>query len=666
MLAHLPEWCPRGLAAALGDLIFFGFSRRRRLVLSNLHHAFPDKPAAWHRKIGRESCRRLVETGLLSLALPFIPERRLRIMVWTSPSIDEALAMHRAAQALPEQPAPPPLLFAVAHLCCWESWTTLPWAVAAPFIEFGVIFRPLDNPAVDAWVKHSRERFGMRLLSRKAGFQEAMMLLRRRGCLGLLFDQNAGLQGALATLFGRVCSTSELAGLLAEKFQARVLASYPRRLGFWRIELCVDPLAHDGSAPGVTLALNRWLEQYLGSSDDACASWLWAHDRWRNQDIPARRLRLEAKRDLLPADLRARGLAELPRRTRFWIRLPNWLGDVVMTLPLLRAIRASRPDAEITLLAKEQFRPLLEQFGVADRIVPLPAPGPGRFVQFWRLRCEFPDCLLVLPTSWRGDLEAWLTRCRQRFGLADSRRRRPLLTRVWHVPADLDRSQTHQVKLWELFLRNFGLVTALDFSPFRIAQADRLQHLPIGSDSSGVGTSPIFDGVTQTHGQDARATPDIHAAPVIGLICGSENNPEKRWPVAHWQALIRQITKARPAARFPLFGTRNDRDITAEVARVFGPEVEDLAGRTGLAEFAARLAECDLLVTNDTGGMHLANALGIPVLALFGPTNPLRTGPVFQAPVRLLQPPNCAPTGGGDLAALAPETVVAAADAMLA
>lgn len=631
LLARLPESFPRTLAAAFGDLIFFCFSRRRRLVLSNLQHAFPDKPAAWHRMIGRESCRRLVETGLLSLALPFIPERRLRVMFRPSSSLDLALAGHRTAHASPGLPEPAPLLFAVAHLCCWESWTTLPWATSTSFVEYGAIFRPLDNPAVDAWVKRTRERFGMRLLSRKEGFQEAMKLLRRRGGLGLLFDQNAGLQGALSTLFGRVCSTSELAGLLAVKFDARVLASYPRRLGFWRVELCVDPVVHDGSAAGVTLALNRWLESYLGGSDNACSSWLWAHDRWRNQDIPSRRLRLDAKRNLLAADLRTRGLAELPRKTRLWIRLPNWLGDVVMTLPLLRAIRASRPDAEITLLAKAQFLPLLDQFGVADRIVPLPAPGLRRFLRFWRLRREYPDCLIVFPTSWRGDVEAWLTRCRQRFGLVRGRRRRPLLTHLWRVPADFDESQTHQVKLWEAFLRNFGLDAAPDFAPFRPASTGRRPQTP-----------------------------------VIGLICGSENNPEKRWPVAHWQTLIRQMTAARPAAHFRLFGTANDRSITADVAREFGPLVEDLAGSTGLAEFAAGLAACDLLVTNDTGSMHLANALGVPVLALFGPTNPRRTGPVFQAPMRLLQPPDCAPTGGGNLAALPPDTVAAAAEAMLA
>ena len=65
-------------------------------------------------------------------------------------------------------------------------------------------------------------------------------------------------------------------------------------------------------------------------------------------------------------------------------------------------------------------------------------------------------------------------------------------------------------------------------------------------------------------------------------------------------------------------------------------------------------------MTNDTGGMHLANALGVPLVALFGPTNPLRTGPVFAAPSRILQPPGCPPTGGAALAGLPPETVLAA------
>ena len=86
----------------------------------------------------------------------------------------------------------------------------------------------------------------------------------------------------------------------------------------------------------------------------------------------------------------------------------------------------------------------------------------------------------------------------------------------------------------------------------------------------------------------------------------------------------------------------------------------DLAGRTDLPAFAERLRTCRLLVTNDTGGMHLANALGVPLIALFGPTNPIRTGPVFAAPHAILQPPGCPPAGGGALADLSPESVRAA------
>lgn len=631
LLARVPEAGLRVLAAALGDFVFLALPRRRRLILSNLHHAFADKPAGWHRVIGRESCRRLIETGLLSLAMPFLSERRLLRLLQASPALKEAIDAHRAQ--------PRPTLFATAHLCGWESQTVMPLLAPPPFPEFGVIFRPLDHPAVDRWLKRTRERFGMSLLSRKGGFQEAMKILRRNGCIGLLFDQNAGRQGALTTLFDRICSTSELGGLLAEKFGAVVYALYPRRLGFWRIELDARRIAHDGTAAGVTLALNRWLESHLRADDDACVCWLWAHDRWRNQDVPQKRLRLEARRDLLDADLRARGLAGLPRRTRLWIRMPNWLGDVVMALPLLRALRASRPDAEITLLAKAPFQPLLERFGVADRVQPLPPRGRGYFRHFWRLRCEYPDCWLLLTNSLRGDIEAWLARSPQRFGLVRPRRRRPLLSHAWRVPADFDERRRHQVRLWEEFLRHFGLSAPPDFTPL---------VSPAPQDPPGAGR-----GLSSS-------------TPLIGLICGSENNPEKRWPIAHWRALITRLAATRPGARFRLFGTPGDIPVANSVA--FGAEtaVENLAGRTDLAGFAEKLRECSLLVANDTGGMHLANALGVPLIALFGPTNPVCTGPVFQSLHRILQPPGCAPVGGGNLADLTPDIVLAAVDEMLA
>lgn len=619
MIAHTPEWMLRLFVMALGDLVFFGLRRRRRLILSNLHHAFPAKSREWRHAIGRESCHRLIETGLLSLATPFLSERRYREIISASPDLIACFTEHAASPAA--------TLICSPHLAYWEAQTAMSLIVPGPFPEFGTIFRPLDNPAANQLVKTSRERYGMKLLSRKDGFAEALKILRRKGFVGLLFDQNAGQQGALTTLFSRVCSTTELGGLMAEKFSARVYGIFPRRRAFWRVEISVQRIVSDGSSDAVTLALNRWLEQLLRSDDNLCASWLWAHDRWRHQDQPTKRLRLEARRNLLAADLASRGLATPPRGTRIWIRLPNWLGDVMIALPLLRALRQSRPDAEITLVARAAFLPLLQTLRVADHFRALPPRGLGYFAHFSRWRGFYPDVWILFTNSFRGDAEAWLAGARHRFGIVRPGKPRTLLSHGYDVPADYDERAHHQLELWENFLRHFGLDGPLDRSPFCAENAG-------------------------TH----------RMAASIGLIPGSENNPEKRWPVDHWRALI----AAMPGERFVIFGTAGDAPLAAAIAAGHeAAQVENLAGETDLVEFASALRDCRMLVTNDTGGMHLANALGVPLIALFGPTNPIRTGPIFTTSARILQPPNCPLSGGGSLAELTPDSVRAAlADAL--
>jgi ADP-heptose:LPS heptosyltransferase/lauroyl/myristoyl acyltransferase len=617
LLAATPEPVLRVLSAAGGELILWLAPRRRRLLRSNLHHAFPERPRSWRRRIARESSRALVETALLSLAAPFLSERRIRSIATLGPSV-ESLAREISARHRP-------VVFATLHLALWETQTWYKLLSPVPLPEFGVIFRPLDSASVDAFVKRTRERLGMRLLSRREGFSQALAILRDKGCVAVLFDQNAGRQGALTLLMGRVCSSTELPGLLAEKSGAELRTFYPRRTAFWRVTFESNPVPFDGTAAGATLSLNRWFETAL--SDEAlCASWLWAHDRWRNQDIPSLRLRLEAKRNLLAADLKGRGLHQPPRNTRIWIRMPNWLGDIAMALPLLRALRASRPDAEITLLANPGFVPLLEALCVGDRVRALPDRGPGYLGHFAALRAAYPDVWLLLTNSLRGDLEARLAGCPQRFGIERPGRRRRLLTHAYSLPGGFDEAHHHQLELWENFLRHFGLASLPDCSPFPTQT--------VAIEASGPG----------------RERP-------IGLIAGSQNDPSKRWPVGCWRRLV----EAFPGERFVLFGTPADAAITSRIAEGHDPgRVSDLAGSTSLVEFAAALARCRLLVSNDTGGMHLANALGVPLVALFGPTNPVRTGPVFASPYRILQPPGCPPTGGGSLEELAPEAVAGA------
>ena len=419
LIALTPEPLLQGLAAAGGEAILWLAPRRRRVLRSNLHHAFPDRQRSWRRTLARESSRRVVETALLSLAAPFLSEKRIRGMARLGPSV-EAFARELAQR-------PRPVVLATLHLALWESQTWLKMLSPVPLPEFGIIFRPLGDRALDAFVKRTRERHGMRLLSRRSGFAEALSILRNRGCVGILFDQNAGEQGALTLVLGRVCSSTELPGILAEKFKADLRTFYPRRTGFWRVTFETEGVPERAAPPPgtCTLALSHAGFERAMADEDLCASWLWAHDRWKNQDSPARRLRLESRRSLLAADLAARGGIALPRRTRVWVRMPNWLGDVVMALPLLRALRASRPDAEITLLAKPAFAPLLRGFGIADAVRALPAGGPGYFGAFAACRPLYPDVWILLTNSVRGDLEARVAGCPQRFGIRRPGRPRP-------------------------------------------------------------------------------------------------------------------------------------------------------------------------------------------------------------------------------------------------
>ncbi len=618
LLAAMPPLFAWALSRVFGHLLYILPTRRRRLLLQNLHHAFPEKTEDWRRNLARESCYRGFETGLFVLASPFFSKARLRRRFSLH---EEALELLRKTNEEKRR-----VVVLTPHFSMMEAVTLFPALTDDPVPETGVIYRPLDNAKLEDWVKRTRERFGLRLLSRKKGFLQAVDILHRGGAVAVLFDQNAGDRGDLTLFFDRVSSTTELPGALAEQFNADVAVLYPERRGFWRATIRASRLTCEPVCSAVTIEANRWLEDKLRSDACACADWLWLHDRWRHQDSPSRRLRLQSRRNLLPETLTRLKLTALPRRTRFWVRMPNWLGDVVMALPLIRAIRASRPDAELTLLAQPHFLPLLQRFGIADKLVPLPKRGFGYYQAIRRLRLEYPDTFILLTNSFRGDLEAKLTGTRQRFGLVRPGHPRPLLSHKWEVPADLDLRQTHQTRLWELFLRHFGLEGDLDLRPFE-------------------------PGITPNR-----------STPVIGLICGTENSPEKRWPIGHWREFISLLRQTRPDLRFRLFGTARDAETTAAVAKDFPTDVvEDLAGRTSIPAFADLLCECSLVACNDTGGMHLANALGVPILAIFGPTNPVRTGPIFNGPATILQPPHCPPTGGVGIDLVSPQRVANAA-----
>lgn len=604
VVSNFQENSLRWLVCLLGDIIYYLPTRRRQTLLSNLHHAFPEKPISWHKRIAKESCRQTVQMGLFVLISSFWNRKKINKHFKLSEDFKKCLAKEADSQK--------GALVLVPHFSMMEAITLFSACYDGKAPHIGVIYRPFFNETIEKWVKKTRERFGIELLSRKGGFNRAMTILKEGGVVAILFDQNAGNQGTLSLFFERLVSSTILPNLLYEKYEPTVYMVYTRPEGFLKAKLEAEVLT--GVDYGVMKRANEWLESMLKESDEMCSDWLWLHSRWRTQDEAARRFRLQIKRDNVDS------LGTLPRRSRFWIRMPNWLGDIVMAIPLILALRQSRPDAEITLIVKRAYAEFLNQLKIAEKIIEV--EGCWKDLKFfWRARHLYSDTYVLLTNSFRGDLEAFLTRAPQRFGMQRPGKRRPFLTHRWKRPRDLDEKVIHQTLLLEKLFRHFGLNKQLPLTPLAFA------------------------------GQAIKKTEKI------GLICGSENASEKRWPIKNWQYLIRQgVAKG---FRFVLFGTPKDAEITRRVSEPFSKDgmVEDRAGKTSLVEFAREIVACRLVVCNDTGGMHLASLLGVPLIALFGPTNPLRTGPIFEGKKAIVQPKGCPAIGGSRMDKIDPEKV---------
>jgi lipopolysaccharide heptosyltransferase II len=157
----------------------------------------------------------------------------------------------------------------------------------------------------------------------------------------------------------------------------------------------------------------------------------------------------------------------------------------------------------------------------------------------------------------------------------------------------------------------------------------------------------------------------------IGLCPGAEYGPAKRWPAERFANVIQQVSAGR-ACEWCVVGVERDAPIAEEIARASGVEVRNLAGKTSVAELIALLKSCTLLLTNDTGTMHLAALLGVPVVAIFGSTEPALTGPLGEGHRVLRHHVECSPCFLREcpidfrcMKAIEPAEVVAAIEGML-
>ncbi len=311
---------------------------------------------------------------------------------------------------------------------------------------------------------------------------------------------------------------------------------------------------------------------------------------------------------------------------RILVRGTNWLGDAVMTTPALLRLRDKFPGARIALLAPEKLRELWLHHPAVNETMTT-APGESVFSVGKRLRAGRFDLALVLPNSPRSALEIWLARIPQRIGCARPWRNW-FLSQTVAPRADTVKMQKRSVD--EIKKLISGTPAARSPIPASAHQMHEYLHLVAALGASPEPLPPqLF--VTPAEVESARKKFGLEKVtrPLLGLNPGAEYGPAKRWPLDKFIAAAREVQQ-RTHCTWLVFGTRAEAALADRIeSAIPSPPsaILDLAGKTSLRELMALLKLCRVLLTNDTGPMHVAAALGTPVVVPFGSTSPELTGP---------------------------------------
>ncbi len=304
----------------------------------------------------------------------------------------------------------------------------------------------------------------------------------------------------------------------------------------------------------------------------------------------------------------------LPRPARILIIKPSSLGDIVHALPVLAALRARHPRARIAWLAGESFAPLLEGHPLLDDVIRFDRRRFGRMLQspriFWEflrfvadLRRRRFDLVIDLQGLVRSGFLAFASGARERIGFAKARELAgAFYSRRVRCPAD----DVHAVD------RNLCVAAALG--------------LPADTPGFPLALRP------DEHAQARALLADVGTRPLerFTAVLPGARWPSKQWPAQHWAGLLARLAQEDlpPAV---LLGGPGDLPVLQAIQGACPVPLLSLVGRTSLRQLTALLARAELVICCDSGPMHLAAALGRPLVALFGPTNPQRTGPYGRA-----------------------------------
>ena len=309
------------------------------------------------------------------------------------------------------------------------------------------------------------------------------------------------------------------------------------------------------------------------------------------------------------------------------LRAPNWIGDAVMCEPALRGLRSLFPEADVTMLAKSAVAELFSAAPELNRVLVYEDKGAhagisGKWALAGLLRSHDFDLAVLFQNAFEAAFVTWLAGIPQRYGYATDGRVF-FLTKPVAVPAR--RQSVHQVEYYWNLLKPLGLSGSAPH-PTLCVTTEESRAMDARLAALGSGSSDI----------------------VIGINPGSTYGSAKRWMPERFAEIAQRLAErvgqdeGRQAV-VAILGAKGEESLGKDIAsRIKGRSVV-LSGSTAIRELMAVVKRCRILITNDTGPMHVAAACGVPVVAVFGPTDSRTTAPYGQERSVVRETVECAP-----------------------
>jgi lipopolysaccharide heptosyltransferase II len=598
VVAALPLPFLFGVGQFLGVCAWMFSGKYRRLAKRNLEIAFANEKSPRElRQLVRRHFRRLGANLLCSAKLTQMPPEKILERV----EVENTESMAR------EFRAGVPVVLVLSHIGTWEVFAQL-MPKFFGFVRGSSVYQGLGNRFIDKHVRRARSQNGLELFDRRDGFEPVIELLRSGGGVGVLSDQHAGDHGVWTPFFGRLASTSPLPALLAKRTRAALIAAgvYTTGPARWRM-VFTERFDETGASVSVlTSKINRVIEEQIRRAPE---DWFWVHNRWKTPEPNF--LLANYKRGIyLPPGISASDLKPF----RILIRSSNWLGDAVMSVPAVRAIKGGRPDIHVTIAAPEKVAAMWKLIPEVNAIIPLPEGSLLSVVRLLKQQMPF-DVAILFPNSLRVALESWLSGIPRRVGYR-GHCRNWLVNQIVREPRKPRPPEHHSLRFLRI-ARECGAETEKTSNVQRATSNSQL------SDSN-------------------QPSPINHHPLKIGLCPGAEYGPAKRWLPERFAEAAAKITE-QSSAQWILLGTKNDAAMGEQIAAAIGDHCVNRIGQTTLDQLIDELRQCRLLLTNDTGTMHLAALLDVPVVAVFGSTEPRLTGPLGNGHTILRRHVECSP-----------------------